>query len=129
MELIVSQTTRIDRAHGRARDILKYSSLITDAYFHYTPSQIMFAALSMADKGLADRLVNNAFHPRGDENGGSIEKPADGTPLSAVKESVLRAIESCQHMLATEPPERMTDYWGSVRSPRFRLTRPLNTHR
>ncbi len=44
---------RIQNAHGRAKEILKTSALLTDAYFLYTPSQIWFASLSIADEALA----------------------------------------------------------------------------
>lgn len=89
------QEERINRAHGRARDILKFSSLLTDAYFHYAPSQIMMAALQMADEGLVEMLV-----PR--------EAPADA------RGKIMGAIASCRAMLEEEPPERMASYWKTV---------------
>ncbi|KAH8652040.1 cyclin ccl1 [Xylariales sp. PMI_506] len=88
---------RLDRAHGRAREILKFSPLVTDAYFHYTPSQIMLAALAMVDEGLVQRMLRDAFAGQGE----------------AAKEKVLSAIQACREMLESEPPERMTEYWGS----------------
>jgi cyclin H len=103
-----SQKSRIDHAHARAREILKFSPLITDAYFHFTPSQIMFAALSMADQGLVELVMDEAFKTGG-------ESGVAGEQTSEAKAKVMRTIESCQSMLETEPPERMTDYWGSVR--------------
>lgn len=39
--------------HGLARRYLKTSALLCDSYFHYTPSQIMFAALYIASAPLA----------------------------------------------------------------------------
>ncbi|KAI9896804.1 hypothetical protein N3K66_007826 [Trichothecium roseum] len=86
------QEERINRAHGRARDILKFSSLLTDAYFHYAPSQIMMAALQMADEGLVEMLVPQ-------------ESPAD------MRQKIMGAIASCRAMLEEEPPERMASYW------------------
>ncbi|MCJ1304032.1 hypothetical protein MMC08_006844 [Hypocenomyce scalaris] len=44
---------RIQNAHGRARDILKTSALLTDAYFLYTPAQIWLATLVLVDEPLA----------------------------------------------------------------------------
>lgn len=88
---------RVDKAHGMARDILKYSPLVTDAYFHYTPSQIMLAALAIADEPLADRFLREAFASQGD----------------LAKEKIWDVIEGCRDMLMKEPPERMTEYWGS----------------
>ncbi|KAI9646286.1 hypothetical protein NHQ30_005727 [Ciborinia camelliae] len=39
-------------SHGIARRYLKTSALLCDSYFHYTPSQIMFAALYLASAPL-----------------------------------------------------------------------------
>ena len=44
---------RIQNAHGKAKEILKTSALLTDAYFLYTPSQIWLAALLLVDEPLA----------------------------------------------------------------------------
>ena len=48
---------RIQIAHGKAKEILKTSALLTDAYFLYTPSQIWLSALLLADKPLATFYV------------------------------------------------------------------------
>ncbi|ROT34493.1 cyclin ccl1 [Sodiomyces alkalinus F11] len=118
---------RIDAAHQQAREILKVSPLLTDAYFHYAPSQIMLAALSLADRGLAERIINSAFAPTRREEAG---RNADATATemmhptsSEIKEKVTAAIEACRDMLATEPPERMETYWGKAES--LKLIRPL----
>lgn len=44
---------RVQNAHGRAKDVLKTSALLTDAYFFYTPSQIWLSALFVVDVPLA----------------------------------------------------------------------------
>lgn len=88
---------RINNAHGRARDIIKFSPLVTDVYFHYTPSQIMMAALLMVDAGLVDLLLGSP-----------------GTAVGDVRDKIMGAIEGCKAMLEEEPPERMADYWGTV---------------
>ncbi|SLM39531.1 CyclinH/Ccl1 [Lasallia pustulata] len=44
---------RIQNAHGKAKDILKTSALLTDAYFLYTPAQIWLATLLLVDEPLA----------------------------------------------------------------------------
>ncbi|KAI1336368.1 cyclin ccl1 [Xylariaceae sp. FL0016] len=88
---------RINRAHARTRDILKFSPLITDAYFHFTPSQIMLAALAMADEGLVQRMLREAF-------AGQAE---------SVKDKTWGVIQNCRTMLEREPPERMENYWGT----------------
>ncbi|KAF9869889.1 cyclin ccl1 [Colletotrichum karsti] len=110
---------RIDSAHIKAREVLKFSSLVTDAYFHYTPSQIMLAALSLADRGLTERLVQGAFAPpQGEQAQGT-----DGTPRSDLRDKVMGTIESCRELLATEPPERLEEYWGTPES--TKLIKPL----
>ncbi|KAK5635631.1 hypothetical protein RRF57_011343 [Xylaria bambusicola] len=99
---------RLVRAHGRARDILKFSPLLTDAYFHYTPSQIMFGALAMADEGLLQRLLRDAF-------AGQSE---------SAKNQVLEIVQNCRAMLEKEPPERRTTYWDASASKE--TMKPLN---
>ncbi|KAK1962473.1 cyclin-like protein [Colletotrichum sublineola] len=106
------EKARIDSAHFRARAVLKFSSLVTDAYFHYTPSQIMLAALSLADRGLTERLVQAAFPPG--QHNASSEDGIDSTARHDLRDKVMGAIESCREMLATEPPERLDEYWGTV---------------
>ncbi|KAH9996753.1 cyclin ccl1 [Xylariaceae sp. FL0662B] len=91
---------RINRAHQRTREILKFSPLVTDAYFHYTPSQIMFAALAMADEELVHRVLQDAL-------------AGDG---GASKDKIWGVIEKCRAMLEEEPPERMANYWGTPES-------------
>lgn len=115
--LMRGQKARIDAAHFRARAVLKFSSLVTDAYFHYTPSQIMLAALSLADRGLAERLVQAAFAPG--QHGAANEdgQAQDTTPRHDLRDKVMGAIEACRELLATEPPERLDEYWGTVGHP------------
>lgn len=43
---------RLDYAYGTASKILKTTAQLTDSYFFYTPSQIMFAASILADEPL-----------------------------------------------------------------------------
>ncbi len=131
---------RINRAHDRAREILKFSPLITDAYFHYTPSQIMLAALALADAELVDRIVAETFRhaasppssstPADDANGASAAPTAAATKSTGsrkkaelhrerimgtdVRDRVMARVEACRHMLAVELPERFTEYWGNV---------------
>ncbi|KAI9154945.1 cyclin h [Paramyrothecium foliicola] len=97
--------SRVNKAHARARDILKFSPLVTDVYFHYTPSQIAMAALMIVDRGLLDRLIPGA----GDE--GDTARPLGAH--TDVRDKIMAALEGCRAMLEEEPPERMTDYWGT----------------
>lgn len=52
---------RIQNAHGKAKEILKTSALLTDAYFLYTPSQIWFSSLFIADESLAQFYFKTKF--------------------------------------------------------------------
>ena len=47
-------TDRINAAYSAARAVLDGPALLTDAYFLYTPSQILLAALQLADEPLAN---------------------------------------------------------------------------
>ena len=46
-------TARIGKIHDKAKQILKTSALLSDAYFLYTPSQIWLSALFLVDEPLA----------------------------------------------------------------------------
>ncbi|KAK4118740.1 cyclin-like protein [Parathielavia appendiculata] len=78
------ERNRLVAAEHRAREILRFSALMTDAYFHYTPSQIMLAALSLADRGVAERLITQTFHyvapPFTSNNNSGSETPATSGP-------------------------------------------------
>ncbi|KAG6357293.1 hypothetical protein INS49_015171 [Diaporthe citri] len=102
--------SKISRAQVRGRDILKFSPLVTDAYFHYTPSQIMLATLSMADHDLFERLILAMFphQPNGDLNSQKAE-----VLTQAIKEKTVSTVIACKEMLSQEPPERFTNFWGT----------------
>ncbi|KXX76243.1 Cyclin CCL1 [Madurella mycetomatis] len=129
------ETARIAAAERRAREILRFSPLITDAYFHYTPSQIMLAALSLADRGLAERLIQETFHyvapPANNSgadtpmSGSGIDAPKKGSAAARngggeqdratligphIRDKVLGTVEACRDMLSKELPERR-EHW------------------
>ncbi|KAE8448187.1 hypothetical protein EG329_009791 [Mollisiaceae sp. DMI_Dod_QoI] len=79
---------RVKDAHGKARDYLKTSTALTDVYFHYTPSQIMMAALMIADKELVEWYIG-------------CKIPASG---GAMRGKVLGILEKCAEMLRTVAP-------------------------
>ncbi|KAG6057490.1 hypothetical protein E4U32_005098 [Claviceps aff. humidiphila group G2b] len=111
------EETRINNAHARAREILKFSALVTDVYFHYTPSQIMMASLLMVDAGLVDILLSDKSAKNGAENdaekgAGHGDDQSNGAHAKA-RERIMATMESCRAMLADEPPERMSEYWGT----------------
>ncbi|OIW29341.1 cyclin-like protein [Coniochaeta ligniaria NRRL 30616] len=129
------EDSRISSAHSRAREILKFSPLVTDAYFHYTPSQIMLAALSLADQELAERVVHETFHHPALSDGAAAAPTRENRKGAAaagerarlvgaeMRDRVLEVVNACREVLAKEPPERMTAYWGTPDS--NQITRPL----
>jgi cyclin H len=78
---------RIKRAHGKAREVLKSSALLTDAYFHFTPSQIMMASLALADSEVASWYLSTKLSNQPDL-------------LSKIQE----AIQQCVNMLSEVSP-------------------------
>jgi cyclin H len=75
---------RLEYDYGLASHILKTSAQLTDAYFHYTPSQIMFAAHLLADEPLTLFLL-------------SAKIPSD----SPVAVRTLDTIRACAAMLSS----------------------------
>ncbi|KJZ77196.1 hypothetical protein HIM_03517 [Hirsutella minnesotensis 3608] len=102
-----TEEPRINNAHARAREVLKFSALITDVYFHFTPSQVMMAAILVADSGLVDTLLPSSDNTQGQGGDGAVGAHTD------LREKIMTTIESCRAMLEDEPPERMADYWGT----------------
>lgn len=85
-------TSRIENAHGKAKEILKTSALLTDAYFLYTPSQIWLASLLIVDEPLARFYID-------------IKTPK----TSHLGPKVLQALQNCAAILrsseSVEPGE------------------------
>ncbi len=82
---------RVRTAHGRARESLKTQALLTDVYFHYTPSQIMLASLYLADAELVQWYLNLKF--------------PDHIPSgSEMRQKVLSTAQSCAQMMASVRP-------------------------
>lgn len=54
-------TLRIHKAGDKAKDILRTSGLLSDAYFFYTPSQIWLSSLLLADEPLARFFIETKF--------------------------------------------------------------------
>ncbi|PBP28636.1 hypothetical protein BUE80_DR000240 [Diplocarpon rosae] len=79
---------RVIDAHGKAREYLKTSALLTDVYFHFTPSQIMLAALMLADLELMAWYIG-------------IKVPAS---MGDQQKRVLSTLEKCAAMLRTVDP-------------------------
>ncbi|KAF8848754.1 cyclin-like protein [Acephala macrosclerotiorum] len=79
---------RVKSAHGTAREYLKTSAALTDVYFHFTPSQIMMAALMIADKELVEWYIRSKFP----------------TEQGEMKNKVLGVLEKCAEMLKMVAP-------------------------
>ena len=82
---------RVKDAHGKAREYLKTSALLTDVYFHFTPSQIMLATLTLADPELTDWYISQKF-------------PANDESAQEVRRKIVLTVGKCADMLrAVEP--------------------------
>ena len=77
---------RIQVAHGRAKETLKTSALLTDAYFLYTPAQIWLAAFFAADEPLARFYISSKLPP----SGGILSK-------------LMITIKACTNLLVSSP--------------------------
>lgn len=93
---------RVRDAHGKAREYLKTSALLTDSYFHFTPSQIMMAALMIADKELTEWYIKCKF-------------PAAAGDL---QQKVLTTVDKCAAMMkeidGSEPSAAEKKYLGGL---------------
>ncbi|GAB7322983.1 hypothetical protein MBLNU13_g05513t1 [Cladosporium sp. NU13] len=75
---------RVQLAYSAAREYLDSPALLTDAYFLFTPSQIVFASLQLADPPLAEWYL-------------STKIPAS----SPIRPKVLATLRSCGEMLSS----------------------------
>lgn len=74
---------RVQLAYTAARGLLDSPALLTDAYFLFTPSQIVFAALQLADPPLAEWYL-------------ALKLPAS----SPIRPKVLATLRACGEVLA-----------------------------
>lgn len=79
---------RVQLAYAASKDILDKAASLTDAYFLYTPSQILLAALRMADAPLLDLYME-------------IKLPME----SPTRPKILATIQSCAELLAAYDPQ------------------------
>ncbi|KAK5130746.1 hypothetical protein LTR08_001691 [Meristemomyces frigidus] len=81
---VASLTDRINAAYSAARILLDKPALLTDVYFFYTPSQLMLAALHIADEPLTTFYL------------------ATKLPVSSpIRPKILATIHACADILAT----------------------------
>ena len=86
---------RNKHAHGVARNVLKTNAQLTDVYFHFTPSQIMLAALAIADSHLVTWYLGTKFPP-GTEGGDDV---------ISLYHRITETVQRCVDMLQTVQPQ------------------------
>ncbi len=79
---------RIREVHVKARDMLKSSALLTDAYFLYTPAQIWLSTLYHFDKKLCLFYVDV-----------KLDSTAASKPAPPMKEKLIATLQSCSSLL------------------------------
>ncbi|KAI4252090.1 MAG: hypothetical protein L6R42_008114, partial [Xanthoria sp. 1 TBL-2021] len=77
---------RCQTAHGRAKELLKTSALLTDAYFLYSPSQLWLSTLLMVDEPLARFYLDTKLPPASD-----------------IKPKLFTVLRQCAEMLRSSP--------------------------
>jgi cyclin H len=101
-----SMSDRIARAHGTTRELLKSAAQMTDAYFLYTPSQIWLSAFLLADRPLAEFLLDVKLggpvtatipSPEIDDNGLV-------NPLYEIRSKLHRVLTECSALLQSYTP-------------------------
>lgn len=75
---------RVNAAYEAAKKLLDAPAMLTDVYFLYTPSQMVFAALHLADEPLTTHYLGTKF---------SLDSP--------IRSKVMATIHSCADMLAS----------------------------
>ncbi|RAL60753.1 hypothetical protein DID88_009858 [Monilinia fructigena] len=84
-------------SHGVARRYLKTSALLCDSYFHYTPSQIMFASLYLASAPLTTfYLALKTYNPSN----------PDTNTTSSTYQKLLNLIQTLAQTLSSIPEEQ-----------------------
>ncbi|KAH8595817.1 cyclin-like protein [Bisporella sp. PMI_857] len=86
---------RVMEAHGKAREYLKISALLTDVYFHFTPSQIMMASLLIVDSKLLEWYIDSKLPSTMDQG--------------SMRMKVLSTIGQCADLLKSVNPFRSKD--------------------
>ncbi|KAG9240315.1 cyclin-like protein [Calycina marina] len=103
---------RVFAVHSNARQYLKISALLTDVYFHFTPSQIMMASLLIADSSLTEWFISSKFPSTAE--------------AEEVKLKILATITSCADMLREVNPIRSKEEIDLERSQMKPLGKKLN---
>ena len=109
--------SRIQTAHGVAKDILKTSALLTDAYFLYTPSQIWLAALLIADPPLFNFYFDIKF-----------SSSPSSPPSTSLESKILSTLQQCSTLLksstSTKPAPREMDEFKRIDKKLYKCRNP-----
>lgn len=108
--------SRIQTAHGLAKEILKTSALLTDVYFLYTPSQIWLASLLIADPPI--------FHFYFD-----VKFPSPSSlPSNPHKSKILSTLQQCSILLksstSTKPAQTEMDEFKRIDKKLYKCRNP-----
>lgn len=81
----------------------------------------MLATLSMADHDLFERMIDMTFPLHTSAEAGGPE-----ALTQAIRTKTVSTVLACKEMLMQEPPERLSDFYGTVSSllPLFRADLP-----
>ena len=85
--------SRIENAHGKAKEIHKTSALLTDAYFLYTPSQIWLSSLFLVDEALAQFYMD-----------------IKTSNIAALKPKLMSTIQQCANLLQSSASAEPGDF-------------------
>jgi cyclin H len=91
--------SRIGKAADKAKALLRTAAQMTDAYFHYTPSQIWLGALLANDADLVTTYINLKLETLGEAG-------------LALRDKLIQTVSSCAELLGSytspedDPAER-----------------------
>ncbi|KAL7270635.1 hypothetical protein RUND412_006653 [Rhizina undulata] len=87
----LAMAERITKTYGEARKLLTTTALLTDVYFLYTPPQISFAALYVADEALALFYLDLKFPPSPMEADAALKEKLLSTIIDCAKNHLIPA--------------------------------------
>lgn len=94
---VAEMEARLASALGEANRILKTHAILTDAYFHYTPSQIFLAAYLLADEPLTLWYIGTKFPAEG----GAVAAVDEDAAIKAgvMKNKVISTVRACAKLI------------------------------
>lgn len=105
---------RLATAQGEANRILKTHAILTDAYFHYTPSQIFFAAYLLADEPLTLWYMGTKF-PADSDSVTEVSADTDAVAKAgALKAKVIATVRACAALIDKAAKESLEGSAGGA---------------